>query len=72
MSSIDIIRDDGLQLSSLEIKQASYLFLGLGFKYNNRYSFEIKYKGGKDVLPQYSLWQSEFKTLSLVFGYTLF
>ncbi len=72
-STIDIIRDDGLQLKSLDILgKLNWSVVGFGYKYNDRYSLEIRYQYGKDILGQYIAWTSTYNTFSIVVGYSLF
>ena len=59
-------------LSSLDIKPGTNLALGFGFNYNNRYSAEIRYYAPRDLLTNYGAWASDYDTLGLILGYTLF
>ncbi|MDB4334750.1 porin family protein [bacterium] len=45
---------------------------GLGYKYNDRYSLELRYQTGREILDNYLPLRSDYKTLSVIFGYSLF
>ena len=71
-SSIEFTRNDGSNLSSLEIKTQPNLGFGIGYKQNDKYSLEMRYQTDRNVLSDYISWSSEYKTLSIIFGYSLF
>ncbi|WP_396596434.1 autotransporter outer membrane beta-barrel domain-containing protein [Dokdonia sp. R86516] len=71
-SSIDFTRSDGSSLSSLDVNTTGNLALGIGFKQNDKYSLEIRYNTNRELLGEYESWSSEYKTLSLIFGYSIF
>ncbi|CAM1347838.1 tRNA modification GTPase [Tenacibaculum ascidiaceicola] len=69
-SKIDFNRVDGSNLSSLNIKPNSSFALTLGYKYD-KYSIDLRYNS-KDLLANYSFWSSNYESLSLNIGYTIF
>jgi hypothetical protein len=71
-SSIEFKRSDNSNLDSLDIKTRPNLGIGLGYKQNDKYSLEIRYQTGRNVLSNYNVWRSEYKSLSIIFGYSLF
>ena len=71
-SSIEFTRNDGSNFNSLEIETRNNLAVGIGFRQNDRYSLEIRYQANREILGSYSYWSSEYKTLSIIFGYSLF
>tara|TARA_B110001452_G_scaffold208999_1_gene179289 strand:+ start:60 stop:1283 length:1224 start_codon:yes stop_codon:yes gene_type:complete len=71
-SSIEFNRNDGSNLNSLEIDLKNNLAIGIGYKQNDRYSLEVRYQTNREVLKNYYFWRSEYKTLSIIFGYSLF
>ena len=71
-SSIEFTRKDGSNLNLLEIETKSNLALGLGYKHNDKYCIELRYQTNREILGNYSYWSSEYKTLSIIFGYSLF
>ncbi|WP_244210897.1 autotransporter outer membrane beta-barrel domain-containing protein [Tenacibaculum singaporense] len=71
-SSIEFTRNDGSNLNSLEIETRNNLAMGIGYKQNDRYSLEFRYQTNRELLGNYSYWTSEYKTLSIIFGYSLF
>lgn len=58
--------------NDIEINNASNWAVGVGYKYNNKYSIEFRYYTNRDVLQKYFYWESEFKSISVILGYTLF
>ncbi|MEE4001226.1 tRNA modification GTPase [Tenacibaculum sp. FZY0031] len=69
-SAVDFNRGDGSNLSSLNIKPNSSFAVTLGYKYD-KYSIDLRYNS-KDLLGNYSFWSSDYKSLSLNIGYTIF
>ena len=58
--------------SNLTIKSNNNFGFGIGYKKNNKYSLEFRYQTGRDILKNYLYWRSDYNTLSLIFGYTIF
>ena len=71
-SSIEYTRNDGSNLTPLEIKTRNNRAVGVGYKQNNRFSFEIRYQTNREILGNYFYWNSYYKTLSIIFGYSIF
>ena len=58
--------------ADLEIKTLANFAFGVGYKHNNKYSFELRYNTNREVLNNYVFWKSDYKALSLIFGYSFF
>lgn len=72
-SAIEIRRADGTLYESYVIKSARLNYaMGLGFKYKNRYSLEMRHQTKKDILGNYILAYSEFSSTSVILGIKLF
>jgi hypothetical protein len=71
-SSIEYKRIDNSNINSFDIKTRPNLGIGLGYKQNDKYSLEMRYQTDRNVLSDYTAWKSEYKSLSIIFGYTLF
>lgn len=71
-STIEFLRQDNSMLSSLEIKSRPNIALGIGYKFKDKYGFEMRYSTSRNVLGNYLVWSSDYRTISLVFGYSLF
>jgi hypothetical protein len=72
---IDLSSDSIIDFSSrtgLEIKTRNNLAFGIGYKYNDKYSLEFRYQTSREILSNYSFWSSDYNTLSVIFGYSLF
>jgi hypothetical protein len=54
-----------------EISSIGSLVVGAGYKYN-KFSLEMRYLSGRNLLTGYSLWDSDYRTLSLILGYSVF
>ncbi len=48
------------------------LEFGVGYKQNNKYSLEIRYSAPPDFLRNEFFWESDYKTISVILGYTIF
>lgn len=71
-STIEFFRQDNSMLSSLEIKSRQAIALGIGYKFKDKYGFEMRYSTSRNLLGNYIAWNSDYRTISLVFGYSLF
>ena len=70
--SIEFERGDGLKLEGLEGKSGNNFGFGIGYKYKDKYSFEIRYLTSKKILENYMAWDSKLQTTSFILGYTIF
>ncbi|WP_179020314.1 tRNA modification GTPase [Winogradskyella forsetii] len=59
--------------NDLEIKSNGNFALGIGYKHSDKYSLEFRYHTSRNILSQFtSNWNSSYKSISLILGYTLF
>lgn len=56
----------------LEITKSTNLGFGIGYKQNDKYSIELRYLTNRALLQQYESYYSDYKTVSLIFGYSIF
>lgn len=71
----DFSRDSDINFDvrpDLEIESRYNLAFGLGYKYNDRYSLELRYLTDREVLWKDIAWSSNYNTFSVIFGYTIF
>jgi len=54
-----------------EISSIGSLLVGAGYKFN-RFSIEMRYLSGRNLLTGYSLWDSDYRTFSMILGYSVF
>ncbi|MFC2127235.1 tRNA modification GTPase [Bacteroidota bacterium] len=59
------------QINSKEITHAYNKAFGLGYKYNDKYSIELKHQTPRELGYEH-IWVADYKTFSIVFGYSLF
>src|SRR5690606_11523959 len=71
-SSLELFRNDGSSFNVLDIKTSYNFALGLGYKYADKYSVEMRLQTSREILGEYIHWNSNFNTASLIFGYSLF
>lgn len=45
---------------------------GLGYNYKKTYSVEFRYHTNRDLLTNYVSWNSNYRTVSIIFGYSIF
>lgn len=56
-----------------EISTKPYLSGGVGFKFRSKYSFEFRLNSQREIFEKSEdSWYSEFNTMSLILGYTVF
>jgi hypothetical protein len=58
-------------LGDLKIEPQSNLAFGLGYKYNNKYSIELRFFTNRQLFKNHLNQGSDYNTFSLIFGYTL-
>ncbi len=56
----------------LEIRTTNNLALGVGYKFKNRYSIEARYQTKREVLSQFASWNSNYRSFSILLGYSIF
>lgn len=71
-SSLEFLRRDGSLFNSLEVQSKGNFALGIGYKYLDRYSMEVRYHRDRNIIEDYIYWDSSYKTVSLILGYSIF
>ncbi|WP_299253934.1 tRNA modification GTPase [uncultured Lacinutrix sp.] len=70
-SSIELNRKDGSNHTLLNVISTSDIAVGIGYKQNDKYSIELRYFKGRTLLNDYAFWDSNYKTVSLIIGYSI-
>lgn len=71
-TTIELKRADNTNYSTLDIKTKNNLAFGIGYKLNDKYGIEMRYQTSREILKEYSYWNSDYNTVSIIFGYSLF
>lgn len=71
-STVKFLRKNGSVLYEFYIKPRRNLALGVGYKYKDRYSIEIRYNTDRDILRDYIYWKSKQTSFNIIFGVTIF
>ncbi len=71
-STIEILRNDGSVINNFERDSSNAIGLGIGFKQNDKYSVEFRYRTNSNSISQSINWSSDYSMLSMILGYTLF
>lgn len=71
-STVEFTRNDGSSFNTLDIKSRNNSALGLGFKQNDKISVELRYQTTREILGNYVFWNSNYNTVSFIFGYSFF
>lgn len=58
--------------NEIEIKPRNSCVFGLGYSYKKKYSVEARINLPKEILGSYIYWESNYQSVSLVFGYSIF
>jgi len=64
--------DGGNNVNTIDIAATSNLGFGIGYKLKDTYSIEMRLQTSRNILGNYVYWDSDFKTMSLIFGYSFF
>jgi hypothetical protein len=70
-STIELTCADGSNLNTIDIKSLVNFSLGLGYKLNDKFSIETRIFSNRNITSNYLFIQSDYKSLSLIFGYTI-
>lgn len=71
-STLEFKRTDESSYNSLKIKSKNNLGFGIGYKYLDKYSLELRYQANRNILGNYSFWQSNYSKISVSAGYSFF
>jgi hypothetical protein len=71
-STIKIIRYNEFLQAEVDIKSKINMASGIGYRYKDKYSIEMRYYTSRDLLYYNSAWFSSYHTTSVTLGYTLF
>lgn len=58
--------------TDLESTTRNNLAFGIGYKHSEKYSLELRYQESSEFLRNYISWSSDYKSFSVIFGYSLF
>lgn len=70
-SSVVVEQSNGQNRNELKVDGRRNWGIGAGFRYKNKFSAELRYQTPRDIVGSYLLWNSSYKTSSLVLGYRL-
>lgn len=71
-SNLEYTRDNGTRHGSLEVSTGNNFTLGIGYKYSNKYSIELRNHFERNILKNNMVYTSNYNSLSLIVGYTIF
>ncbi|WP_430814042.1 outer membrane beta-barrel protein [Carboxylicivirga sp. RSCT41] len=71
-SSISLLRSDDYPTKEVEIESSRNFALGAGYKLKDKYSLEIRYNSNRDILSKYNYWSSNYSSLYVILGLSLF
>lgn len=72
-STVIFTRDSGTIQDNLDASKTKNNYaIGLGYKFKNRYSLEFRYLTSREILGKYVFWSSDYKTVSVILGYSIF
>lgn len=58
--------------STFDIKSQNNLAFGIGYKHINKFSIELRYQTRREIIRDYISYRSDYNTVSVIFGYSLF
>ncbi|GAA4892862.1 hypothetical protein GCM10023311_16600 [Flaviramulus aquimarinus] len=71
-TKISAKREEGGELINLDIVSNMNLAFGIGYKFMNKFSLELRLGNSRELLNDDPSWHSDYKSTSFIFGYTLF
>jgi hypothetical protein len=60
------------ELIYLETRTSNNLAFSVGYNYAKKYSVALQYQTNRNLFVAYNYWNSDYKSIALIFGYTLF
>lgn len=71
-SKAEFSRNDGTIYKDFDISSRTNWAIGFGFKFMDKFSLEARYHTGREILDRYVTYTSDYETMSVIFGYTIF
>lgn len=71
-SSVSVARNDGSELNALDIKSGINFGFGLGCKFKDKLSVELRYQTTRGLLAENPNWGSSYQTTAVILGYSFF
>jgi len=71
-SSVVFTRADNSEINTLDLETRNNIGLGVGYQFLQRYHVELRYQTNREVLGSFLLWNSDYESASVIFGYTIF
>ncbi|TRX23447.1 tRNA modification GTPase [Flavobacterium franklandianum] len=73
-SSILFKSPDNFIYDDLKLKSNGNFAMGIGYKFEDKYSMEMRYQFDRDILPisESYVWDAKYNAISVIFGYTIF
>lgn len=59
-------------VTDLDVKSSPNLAIGLGYKFNDKYSLELRYHTSRDILRHWITYDSSYRAVSVIIGYSIF
>lgn len=58
--------------NAVKLETVQNIALGIGYKVNKKFSLETRYQTSRNLFKHSNLWLSNYRTYSVILGYTLF
>jgi len=71
-SAVEFSMADRPGIFTKDFDNGTNLAFGIGYKLYNKFSLEMRYQTERDNLSRHKAWNSNYKTTSIILGYTLF
>ncbi|WP_338840922.1 outer membrane beta-barrel protein [Flavobacterium ginsenosidimutans] len=71
-SKATVTRKDGSELNKLDVKSSVNFGFGLGCKFMDKFSAEVRFQTPRRLLADNTNWSSSYQTTSLIVGYSFF
>ncbi|MEE9407213.1 MAG: outer membrane beta-barrel protein [Polaribacter sp.] len=63
---------DFKNIGDLDIETTTSYLIGFGYNYNDKYTLEARFNSGRDLTQNYTYWQTNYTSFSIVLGYNIF
>lgn len=63
---------NGISMSPVEINTRNNVAFGIGYKYNDKFSLQLRFQTNREILGSQQIWSSAYQSSSFILGYTIF
>ena len=71
-SSFEFDSSTSANTNTLHLETEQNLAFGFGYEFRDKFSLEIRYQTSRELIKMNRIWSSDYKTFSIILGYSIF